>query len=70
MNECVFRDKGNAVAMAVDVVDEAKFGVIVLAAPLDRLPDITICGDGAIGGVGVGGADIAGLAVDPRRCSW
>ena len=50
--------------MSVVVVDEAEFGVVVLAAPLDGLGDVTLCCYLAVGGVGVEGADVAMLAVD------
>ena len=46
------------------VVDEARFGIVVLAAPLDGLDDIAFCRYLAVGGVGVGGADVTMLAVD------
>ena len=49
--------------MAVVIVNEAKFGIIVLAAPLDGLGDIAFRRDFAVGGVGVGRADVAGGAV-------
>ena len=50
--------------MAVVVVDEAEFGVIELAGPLDGLFHITCRGYLPIGGVGIGGADVAGGAVE------
>ena len=50
--------------MAVVVVDEGELGVVVLAAPLDRLGDIAVCCDFSVGGVGVGGAEVAVLAED------
>ena len=50
--------------MAVVVVDEAEFGVVELAGPLDSLLYITFCRYLAVGGVGVGGADVAVLAVE------
>ena len=50
--------------MAVVVVDEGQLGVIELAAPLDGLGDIAGGDDWAVGGVGVGGADIAGGSED------
>ena len=50
--------------MAVVVVDEAEFGVVVLTAPLDGLGYVTLCRYLAVGGVGVGGADVTMLAVD------
>ena len=51
--------------MAIVVVHQAEFGIIVLAAPLDGLVDTV----GAfcyfsIGGVGVGGADVTVGAVE------
>ena len=48
--------------MTVVVVDETEFGVVVLAGPLDGLGDISVCCDFSIGGVGVGGAEVAGGA--------
>ena len=51
------------VIVAVVIVNEAKFGIIVLAAPLDGLGDIAFRRDFAVGGVGVGRADVAGGAV-------
>ena len=50
--------------MAVVVVDKAEFGVVVFAGPLEGLGDITSRCDCAVGGVGIGGADVAGGAVD------
>ena len=50
--------------MAVVVVDEAEFCVVELAGPLDSLLYITFCRYLAVGGVGVGGADVAVLAAD------
>ena len=50
--------------MAVVVVDEGELGVVVLATPLDGLGDIAICCDFSVGGVGVGGAEVAVLAED------
>ena len=50
--------------MAVVIVDEGEFGVVVLAAPLDGLGDIAVCCDFSVGGVGVGGAEVAVLAED------
>ena len=50
--------------MAVVVVDEGGFGVVVLATPLDGLGDIAICRDFSVGGVAVGGAEVAVLAED------
>ena len=50
--------------MAVVVVDEAQFGVVVFAGPLDGLGDISLRCDFAVGGVGVGCADVTGGAVD------
>ena len=52
------------VIMPVVVVDKAGFGVVVLARPLDGLGDIASRCDCAVGGVGIGGADVAGGAVD------
>lgn len=49
--------------MAVVVVDEAEFGIVELAGPLDILLYISFCRYLAVGGVGVGGADVAVLAV-------
>ena len=48
--------------MAVVVVDEGQLGVIELAAPLDGLGGAAGSGDGAVGGVGVGGVDVTGGA--------
>ena len=50
--------------MAVVVVDETELGVVELAGPLDGLGYITFCRYLAVGGVGVGGADVAGGAVE------
>ena len=50
--------------MAVIVVDETEFGIIKLAGPLDGLFHITCRGYLPIGGVGIGGANIAGGAVE------
>ena len=55
--------------MAVVVVDEAEFGVVELAGPLDRLLDtasrrtVGALAWQAIGGVGIAAADVAGRAV-------
>ena len=49
--------------MTVVVVHQAKFRVVVLAAPLDWLGDGTAGGYLAVGGVGVGGADVASSPV-------
>ena len=51
------------VVMAVVVVHQALLGVIVLAAPLDRLLNCPIGRHLAVGGVGVGSADVAGSPV-------
>ena len=50
--------------MAVIVVDETEFGIVVLTAPLDSLLHITCGGYLPVGGVGIGGADVAGGAVE------
>ena len=50
--------------MAVVVVDEAEFGVIELAGPLDGLLHIPCGGYLPIGGVCIGVADVAGGAVE------
>ena len=50
--------------MAVVVVDEAEFSIMVLAAPLNRLCHIPGCVHLTVGGVAVGGADVAGGAED------
>lgn len=46
--------------MTVVVVDEGGFRVVVLAAPLDRLGDITSGTHFAVGCVGIGGTDVSG----------
>ena len=50
--------------MAVVVVDESEFGVVVFAGPLDGLGKTAFCRYLSIGGVSIGGADVAGGAVD------
>ena len=50
--------------MAVIVVDEAKFPIIELATPLNGLLGVAGCRYHAVGGVGIGGADVAVLAVE------
>ena len=50
--------------MAVVVVDQSQLRVVVFTAPLYRLYKVAGHGDRAVGGVGVGGADVAVLAVD------
>jgi hypothetical protein len=50
--------------MAIVVVNEAQFAIVVFAAPLDGLGDVAGGGDLAEGGVGVGGADVAAGAED------
>ena len=50
--------------MAIVVVDEAEFSIMVLAAPLNRLCHIPGCVHLTVGGVAVGGADVAGGAED------
>ena len=52
------------VIVAVVVVNEAEFGVVILAGPLDGLGDISFCRYLAVGGVGVEGADVSVLSVD------
>ena len=52
------------VVVAVVVVDEAQFGAVVFAGLLDGLGDISLRCDFAVGGVCVGGTDVAMLAVD------
>jgi len=43
--------------VAVVVVDHARLGVVVFAAPPDGLGDVAAGAFLAVGGVGVGGAD-------------
>ena len=50
--------------MTVVIVDETEFVIVVLAGPLDGLGDVAFCCYLAVGGVGVGGADVAVLSVD------
>ena len=50
--------------MAVVVVNQGQLGVIELAAPLDGLGGAACGGDGAVGGVGIGGVDVTGGAED------
>ena len=51
--------------MAIVIVYQAEFGIIVLAAPLDGLVDaVATFRCFTIGGVGVGGADVAVGAVE------
>ena len=50
--------------MAVVVVDEAEFGVVVLAGPLDGLGDIAAGAYFAIRCVSIGGTDVAVRAVN------
>ena len=50
--------------MAVVVVDEGGFDVVVLAAPLDGLGDIAVCRDFSVGGVAVGSPEVAVLSED------
>ena len=45
--------------MAVVIIHQPELGIVELTAPLDGLSYIALCGYGAIGGVGVGGADVA-----------
>ena len=49
--------------MSVIIVHQSQLGIVELAAPLDGLGDVTFFGYGSVGGVGVEGADVAGLAV-------
>ena len=42
----------------------SQFTIVELATPLNRLGDVAGGGDGAVGGVGVSGADVAGGAED------
>ena len=50
--------------MSVIVVNKRKFCVSILTRPLNRLGNVAGGGDGAVGGVGVGGADVAGRTED------
>ena len=52
------------IIVAVVVVDQTEFGIVELAGPLDSLLYITFCRYLAVGGVGVGGAEVAVLAVE------
>jgi len=50
--------------VAVVVVHQGQLCVVVFTTPLNRLDEIPGHGDSAVGGVGVGGTDVAVLAVD------
>ena len=50
--------------MAVVVVDQTELGVVELAGPLDGLLGVAGRRYLAIGGIGIGGADVAVLAVE------
>ena len=50
--------------MAVVVVHQGQLCVVVFTTPLNRLDEIPGHGDSAVGGVGVGGADVTMLAID------
>ena len=50
--------------MAVVVVDEVEFGVVVLRGPLEGLRDVAGGGNGAEGRVGIRRADVAVLTED------
>ena len=50
--------------MAVVVVDQTELVVVEFAGPQDSLLYITFCRYLAVGGVGVGGAEVAVLAVE------
>ena len=51
------------VIVAVVIVDETEFAIVILAGPLDGLGYISFCRDFAVGGVGVGSADVTVLSV-------
>jgi len=55
------------IVVAVVVVDHAQLGVVVFAAPADGLGDVAAGAFLSVGGVGVGGADAAGVAEDFRH---
>ena len=50
--------------MSIVIIHQSQLGIVELAAPLDGLRYVTCCGYCSVGGVGVEGADVAGLAVD------
>ena len=50
--------------MTIVVVDQAVFGVVEFARPLDGLLYITAGAYFAVGGVGIGGAEVTGGAED------
>ena len=52
------------VVVAEVVVDEAEVGVVDFAAPLDGLVYLTLSGNGAVGGVGVGGGELSFCGVE------
>ena len=52
------------IIVAVVVVDQTEIGIVELAGPLDGLGYITFFRYLAVGGVGVGSADVAVLAVE------
>ena len=50
--------------MAIVIVYQAEFGIIVLAAPLDGLPSVTAFRYATVRGVGVACADVTVRAVE------
>ena len=50
--------------MAVVIVHQTEFGVVVLTTPLDGLPSVTAFRYATVRGVGVGGADVTVRAVE------
>ena len=49
--------------MPMIIVHQSHLGIIEFTTPLDGLRYVTFFGYGSVGGVGVEGADVAGLAV-------
>ena len=52
------------IIIPIVIIHQSQLFIVELATPLNRLGDVAGGGDGAIRGVGVGGADVAGGAED------